>query len=104
MDINQIQKPLTSFYQKVAETIKIDEMIVFGSYGNGTATKNSDVDMIVISDDFINIRSDKRFNLLDRACRNIVPDIQAWGITQKELNQASELSTLGQAKKYGVWI
>jgi len=52
----------------VAHGIKVEKVILFGSYGNGTATENSDIDFAFISNDF------DRHNLLQRqkilaACR-----------------------------------
>lgn len=48
--------------------IRIEKVLVFGSYGRGTATERSDIDLVFISPDF------ERFNLLERqkilaACR-----------------------------------
>lgn len=52
MDIKTIQKPLKDFRNKLINDILIEEMIVFGSYLEGTAQKDSDVDVIIVSDDF----------------------------------------------------
>jgi predicted nucleotidyltransferase len=48
--------------------IRVEKVVVFGSYGRGTATEKSDIDLAFISADF------ERFNLLERqkilaACR-----------------------------------
>ena len=40
--------------------IQIEKVIVFGSYGRGTATERSDIDLVFISKDF------DRYNLLQR--------------------------------------
>jgi uncharacterized protein len=43
-----------------AHNIRIEKVIVFGSYGRGEATEGSDIDLAFISSDF------DRFNLLQR--------------------------------------
>ncbi len=49
------------YVKKLAENgIRIQQVIVFGSYGRGTATERSDIDLVYISKDF------DRFNLLER--------------------------------------
>ena len=102
MDINQVRDQLTDFLTKVSQTIPVDEMIVFGSYARGTATQASDVDVIIISDDFKGIRSDKRFKILDTAARFIRPEIVAAGFTREELDKARQFSIVGQARHAGV--
>ena len=104
MDLNQIREPLERFRQELTKTITVDDLIVFGSYAKGTATPESDVDVVVVSKDFAKLREDKRWQVLDRACVNLEPDIQAWGFTPTELEQAGDLSTLGQARKFGVHL
>jgi predicted nucleotidyltransferase len=101
MGINQIKKPLNQFLREVSKSIKVDQMIIFGSYAKGTATPDSDIDVLVISDNFKKVREDKRLNILDRAARFIRPEIVAAGFTNEELVKFGELSILGQARMLG---
>lgn len=102
MDINQIREPLADFYKKVSREIKVDQVIVFGSYSTETATEDSDIDVVVVSDDFKNLRSDKRLKILDEAAAFIRPEIVAAGFTRKELQRASKFSIVGQARDEGI--
>src|SRR5688572_3384245 len=102
MDINQIREPLTDFFQKVSQKIAIDQAIVFGSYSTGTSTEESDIDVVVVSEDFKNLRSDKRLKILDEAAAFIRPEIVAAGFTRKELERASKFSIIGQARDWGI--
>lgn len=102
MDKKAIYKPLAKFFNKLSVKIQIKDIIVFGSYVEGSPTEDSDIDVVVVSDDFQKIREDQRLTLLDNAAKEINPIIQAWGFTSKELEQADELTTLGHARVAGV--
>ncbi|MCG3209285.1 MAG: hypothetical protein FOGNACKC_02906 [Anaerolineae bacterium] len=102
MDINQIKQPLNKFLKLVAKSIRIDQVIIFGSYANGTATQESDVDVLVISEDFKKLRPDKRLKVLDAAAKAIEPEIVAAGFTSEELSQFGEFSIVGQARTSGL--
>jgi predicted nucleotidyltransferase len=48
-NINHI---ITRYIQALQEDIKVDEVILFGSYANGQANHESDIDLAVFSSDF----------------------------------------------------
>lgn len=102
MDVDQIRNQLTSFVKNVSQRIKVDEVIIFGSYAKNTATKKSDIDVIVVSEDFKGVRSDKRLRILDRAAAFLRPEIVAAGFTEAEMKKASQFSLMGQAREAGV--
>ncbi len=101
MDTQKIQKPLTQFLQHIPKHIRIAEIIVFGSYLEGNATEDSDIDVFVISDDFISLSEDQRLDILYHASVSIDPEIHPWGFTTDELAKASRLTTLGYARESG---
>jgi uncharacterized protein len=102
MDMHPVKKPLNEFLQNVAKTIKVEQMIIFGSYLEGTATEDSDVDVFVISDDFKTVELEKRLDILDAAAEGIEPKVHPWGHTTEELNRADELTLLGYARTVGL--
>ena len=102
MDIRAIQKSLTQFRNAITEDIHVDELIIFGSYLEGTATDQSDVDVIVVSRDFQKMDSDQRLDLLYHRSIHIRPEIHPWGFTPEEIQAASELTTWGYARKAGI--
>jgi predicted nucleotidyltransferase len=104
MDISQIQQPLNQFLQAVSQDIQIDQLILFGSYLEGNAGPDSDIDVVVVSENFRTIDPFDRSRLLDKAAGDIAPEIQAWGFTPEELEAADELTTLGYARTAGVRI
>lgn len=101
MDTKKIKLPLTQFLNAIPESIKVDEAIVFGSYLEGTATEDSDIDVLIISDSFKHLEEDQRLDILYDASNNIEPEIHPWGFTKQELEKASRLTTLGYVRNSG---
>src|ERR1700752_948738 len=102
MDLNQVQQPLNQFVEKTSQSIKVAEVIIFGSYLEGNATEDSDIDVFVISDDFQKMVFENRLSVLDLAADGIRPIVQAWGHTSEELKSASHLTLLGYARDHGI--
>jgi predicted nucleotidyltransferase len=102
MDIRPIKKPLTQFLQNVTQTIKVEQLIIFGSYLEGTAKPESDIDVLVISDNFKPLDEEQRLDILYDAAENIEPVIHPWGFSNEELEKASELTTLWYVRTAGI--
>lgn len=102
MDIYHIKQPLTQFLRELSKQIKVDQMLIFGSYAKGTATGESDIDVVIVSEDFARLRADKRLHILDTAARDIEPVIIAAGFTNREVQRAGKYSLVGQARISGV--
>ncbi len=45
-------KAITKFKQNISKKIDIQKIILFGSYARGDYTKNSDIDLIIVSSNF----------------------------------------------------
>lgn len=56
----KIKKDLNDFIRKVAKKIKIEKVMLFGSRARGDAGASSDIDLIIISEDFYGKRSFER--------------------------------------------
>ena len=102
MDTRSIEEPLGQFVRVLSQAIRVNQVIVFGSYLEGTATAESDVDVIVVTDDFEHLMEDERLDILEAAAEGIEPSIHAWGFTNHELEEASALTTLGYARQAGI--
>ena len=92
------------YKNSLEKKIKVEKLILFGSWAKGTQTKESDLDLLVISDNFKKLSDKKRFSLLWDArvhplTRRI--DMDVLGLTSQEFSQASPLTTLGEIKKIG---
>lgn len=99
MDTRAIAQVLTDFREILSAQIEVRELIVFGSYLEGTATEDSDLDVIVVSDDFEGMSEDERLDIVEAAAESSDPPIHPWGFTRREVESASELTTLGYARR-----
>ena len=55
---DEIMCSIKKYIQKVGEHYKIEAIILFGSYARGTETKDSDIDIAIVSSDFKDIIDD----------------------------------------------
>jgi predicted nucleotidyltransferase len=99
-----ITRRLTGFRKALATQIQVAELIVFGSHLEGNATEDSDIDVIVVSDDFVGMTENERLDILEDAAGLEEPLIHAWGFTRREIEQAGELTTLGYARAAGLRV
>jgi len=102
MDKKQIQKQLEVFSERVKEKFNPEKIILFGSYARGKANGYSDIDIIVISNKFKEMREDDRFSQLFKTCNDLYPDFHVYGFTPEEVKRASKVSTLYEAVNTGV--
>ena len=98
MDHHQIKPQLRYYLAKVSQKIAIDQALVYGSYATGTAKKESDVDLLIVSADFAAMDQDQRSTLLYRLSTDLPFDLHVHGATPQEFEQASPLTTLGAVK------
>ena len=101
MDTRKIEKPLKLFISALPKTVEPLQVIIFGSHSDGSARDDSDIDVIVVSEDFDRISEDNRLDILYKASRFISPEIHPWGVTPDELSSADSQSTLGAARELG---
>lgn len=59
-DLNVLVK---DFIARVSTEIRVKDIYLFGSYANGVATDESDIDLAIVSDDFEGIRIDDKKRL-----------------------------------------
>jgi predicted nucleotidyltransferase len=57
---NEVIKILKSFKKRVESSVKLKKLILFGSQARGNANKSSDIDLILVSEDFKNKKSYQR--------------------------------------------
>ena len=83
-------------YKKELEArgIKVKRILLFGSYAKGEAEKDSDIDLLIISDDFKNMDLWERLTFLGRARAKIKKPMEILGYTEEELAQQDKASFL----------
>ena len=84
--------------------IRVERVILFGSFAKGKPKKDSDIDLIVISNDFKKLNLRKRLEVLGVAAARIMKPIEAKGYTLKEIQGASPASFLEEVLGTGVTI
>jgi predicted nucleotidyltransferase len=102
MDLNQLKPSLDQYLATVSQSITVDQVIIFGSQVAGKAAPDSDIDVLVVSDDFKRLDEGQRFDILHPARLNIEPNIDPWGFTSDELANLSPLSIFGSARDRGI--
>jgi len=100
------QETIKSVVRKYIKSLplKVDKAILFGSTVKGDRLKDSDVDLIVISQDFQKMTLPERFLVLQKNWRPHL-DLEAFGFTQEEFNKLKDKSiVLQEATEHGINI
>ncbi len=85
MDKATVIKIIDQFYQGLkARGIKPQKVILYGSYASGANAEGSDIDIIVVSDDFIGKDYWERIDILSDTIYEIFAPIEAVAMTQEE--------------------
>ena len=82
--------------------VRVERVILFGSFAFGEPRKDSDIDLVVVSDDFKGLNLRERLEVLGIAAVRIMQPIEANGYTLQEIKRASPWSFLSQVLKSGV--
>ena len=88
MDKKTVLEIINRFHQEIeARGIKPQRLILYGSYAKGNNKEGSDIDIIVVSDDFVDKSYWERIDILSDAIYEIFAPIEALAFTQDEWNQ-----------------
>jgi predicted nucleotidyltransferase len=84
--------------------IKVEFALLFGSSVSSNRLRNSDIDLIVVSNDFKNMQLHERFFILQKFWKHDI-DLEAFGYTVEEFSSLKEKSILiSEADKKGVLL
>ncbi len=64
--------------------VRVNKIILFGSYARGNYNEDSDIDLVIISDDFETMNYWERIDFLTDAIYEIFEPIEALSYTQSE--------------------
>lgn len=78
--------------------IQIHKLVLFGSYAQGKAKEGSDIDVLVISDDFCGKSYWERIDILSDAIYEVFEPIEAVALTNEEWERG-ESAVVDYAKK-----
>jgi len=96
--IEQIAKEAADFLSK---HIKVDRVILFGSYGYGVPRKDSDFDIAVISEDFERMSALEKIDLFAKASIAVDSRLELLGFSKEEFLNPENLSLLRIIKEKG---
>ena len=74
-----------------AMNIHCDKILIFGSYAHNRASEGSDIDLVVISDDWKTYSTRERLEILGVAAARILAPVQAVGFTAQEIKNKTML-------------
>ena len=85
MDKKAALKILARFRKAIeSQRIKLDKLILFGSYATGANREGSDIDVVVISKDFAGKDYWERTEILSQAIYDVFEPIEAVALTPEE--------------------
>ena len=84
--------------------IRVQKVVLFGSHSKGRAHEYSDIDLIIVSEDFSRMNLRQRLEVLGIAAARIMKPVEAKGYTLAEIKKASPLNFLGEALSSGVLV
>jgi len=85
VDKSTVLKIISDFGKALeAEKIRPQKMILFGSYSTGTQHEGSDIDLVVISEDFAGKDYWERIDVLAAAIVRVFEPIEAIAMTPQE--------------------
>jgi len=99
---DEINKIVMHYIENIKKQIRIDRVILYGSYAEGRANEHSDIDLAIISPD---VNSDNLIDYLQLLTRSIPRkidiDIEPLVFSTHDYDTASSLEFLGEIKKNG---
>ena len=94
MDKAAVLKTISDFEKALkAENITVSKIILFGSYASGHDRPDSDIDLVVISDDFTDKDYWQRIDILSSAVYRVFKPIEAIAMTPQEWQNGDSMIT-----------
>jgi hypothetical protein len=104
-DQHRLRKRIERYITYVRREFNVQKAILYGSYAYGTPREGSDVDLLVLSEDFAQMTKVLRHQRLGWLAWQAGTDyIRPIGFTRKEFEQASDLSLLGEIRERGIVV
>jgi predicted nucleotidyltransferase len=102
MGQDKVLSIIQKFKQALEVNIRVEQLILFGSYASGTAREDSDIDLVVISPSFSGKTYWERIDILTEAIYEVFAPIEASAFTPDEWK--SKKSLLSDYAQNGILI
>lgn len=100
--INEIKALVFQYVENLKGKLRIEKVILFGSYAEGRANEHSDIDLAIISPDVNSDNLIACLQLLTRAIpRHIDIDIEPLAFSTHEYDSALPVELLGEIRHRG---
>ncbi|NOZ61889.1 MAG: nucleotidyltransferase domain-containing protein [Calditrichaeota bacterium] len=97
-----IKEIIFQYIENLQKQIRVERVILYGSYAEGRANEHSDIDLAIISPDINDENLIDYLQIITRAIpRKINIDIEPLIFSIEEYETASPLEFLGDIKKHG---
>ena len=94
MDKAAVLETISDFEKALRlENIRADKIILFGSYATGHARPDSDIDLVVVSDDFEGKDYWQRIDILSSAVHKVFKPIEAVAMTRRQWQNGESMMT-----------
>ena len=102
---SELRKAVADFIERLQKGIRIEAVILYGSYAQGAPHEWSDVDIAVISPDFEGLSLSKRQEILSRLSLGRYPRLAPIGYPSSEYDDPAPASFLREIIRTGrvVW-
>ncbi|PIY82867.1 MAG: nucleotidyltransferase domain-containing protein [Candidatus Omnitrophica bacterium CG_4_10_14_0_2_um_filter_44_9] len=99
-------KEIIEAYKEALRTlgINVERVILYGSYSKGNQREDSDIDLIIISEDFQKMNLRERLEILGIAAVRIMEPVEAKGYTPEEIQMAQDASFLKEILATGIGV
>lgn len=67
--------------------VQVQQVLLYGSHARNQAHRDSDIDIIILSENFTDKNLLERLQILGMARRNVPEQVQAYGFTPQEVQQ-----------------
>ncbi len=99
-----VQRITSEYIRRLNRQIKVKKAILTGSWANGSYLEDSDVDLVVVSDDFAKMPLPSRLVYLQKHWKSRLP-LEAFGYTTAEFQDlAKKSSYVKDAVRHGIVI
>jgi predicted nucleotidyltransferase len=95
----EVKKLIKLFVQSLKKDIPVEKVFMFGSYVKGNPTKDSDIDLIVVSSFFEKGKRIKHMQYLFRKAAKVSPFLEPIPASPSEIKNPDKRLFLGQVLK-----